>query len=1362
MGATEDLLAAAEAGDIKAAKAAIKAEANINAYGVPLLATWCKDPIKDGGPTALMLAMRGGYDEVALELLNKGADFTLIDFFGKNAAMLALEYGHTKLKALEGIISKMKPADFSHIDKWGHNLMLYAALAGAPNIVDNILSVDTGCKSLEAKVEVGDFKDLDLLSVSAKHGKGAVIGSLFAARSGQSVASRVLAQSREVSQAGAKPLTAGVSEDKLARMPKGEKGISAAVILACTSGYWMDELMDQLAHELDEPDANGTTPVMHALIHGQAAVAQKLITKGVDCDEWVPPSEEVGPTKTMLHVAVAKVVQREQNARSEGARTEATETITALVRAGAIVALPSLHEERLSTSAIREKMGDPAHAIGYCLAMAASEVDSHMVKFKFAAARMMLAAAFRETPGAALCAFVEVATKMTDLADVIRLSNLELSDELIQESVEIGATVGEFIKTLPEIQRERLLRSVPGDNFLRAAADQGMQKMLFAAPVTAHVGQRWLGELMYLASEKAGVYQWGGFLKISDMHHYGLLVLVPVCWIVNMALLPFVAVLPWLPDYLRIVLDSFGEVGVDPRDSPQNPGGKKGYSPTMALWWRSLLLVDVPCFKYAMAQIGTVGMLGALLYMAPCFDFDNHQKCFIRDTEHMVGDADDTLDHLVEATTGYSLDSIVPATTMPAGAVGGAVGPALAEGVRRLLKGGKGARAAAGGSSGGGIISGGVKVAHIPNLFGLGKDAVWVLLSVYAGSMFFASLNFFGSSISTPYTALSIVGSALSVTYLALDLVPFYDFDEAYDPQPMALSLATFLLWTDVVRALLLKTFTCGPSVLMVILMFKDVGIFLILTVGVAVGFALCLYFNDILQKGAESAASGDCPFVQNDFISYGRVLVEEMIGLGGVGDQISCTRAEGDFISTYVLELYLVVAVVLMLNMLIAMMGETFGVVRANQEQEYAYINAQIVIYADLDASNTPPPLLLLRGPAKLLTSAYRLVTTLLGMGGAYKTLPEPSGEGGSAEPKAPTRKPDYADFSVVDGPEMVDIMKEADMESDKADLAGLILSVKEQVDKTNDKVEALEAKVLRTEAAAAAADGETDVQIYDGYFERASRLTFHYADKFADTKPVIEKRTYLPSGVSENEPEKLPVSLDDETEKTEEESLKKLRSRGLFSYPFAQQVPMKAGEEIIAQLGGVESYVYRRANGEYGLSQIWPTKINDSFQKSFKLITESNPDPSIFQPQAVYEFERTIKMLFGQDATKKAPILFCKNERANTLPIYKGTAEALQAFLRANPKVVKQLKIAKLFPGGFVTTMSVGGNPKKNEPPKKDSFKTFDLTPGEDYFLYTKQGYESMACVKSAAQFEAECTLGRLLHIEDLFAEPDSPFSA
>ena len=54
---------------------------------------------------------------------------TLVDFFGKTAAMIALEYGHTELPTLSKLIRAMKPADFAAVDKWNHNLLTYAALA---------------------------------------------------------------------------------------------------------------------------------------------------------------------------------------------------------------------------------------------------------------------------------------------------------------------------------------------------------------------------------------------------------------------------------------------------------------------------------------------------------------------------------------------------------------------------------------------------------------------------------------------------------------------------------------------------------------------------------------------------------------------------------------------------------------------------------------------------------------------------------------------------------------------------------------------------------------------------------------------------------------------------------------------------------------------------------------------------------------------------------------------------------------------------------------------------------------------------------------------------------------------------------
>ena len=63
--------------------------------------------------------------------------------------------------------------------------------------------------------------------------------------------------------------------------------------------------------------------------------------------------------------------------------------------------------------------------------------------------------------------------------------------------------------------------------------------------------------------------------------------------------------------------------------------------------------------------------------------------------------------------------------------------------------------------------------------------------------------------------------------------------------------------------------------------------------------------------------------------------------------------------------------------------------------------------------------------------------------------------------------------------------------------------------------------------------------------------------------------------------------------------------------------------------------------------------------------------------------------------------------------------------------------MNIAKLYPGGFVSIISIGGNPAKGEPPKKNNYKNFDFTPGIEYVLYTKQGYESMACIKGYFQF-------------------------
>ena len=57
------------------------------------------------------------------------------------------------------------------------------------------------------------------------------------------------------------------------------------------------------------------------------------------------------------------------------------------------------------------------------------------------------------------------------------------------------------------------------------------------------------------------------------------------------------------------------------------------------------------------------------------------------------------------------------------------------------------------------------------------------------------------------------------------------------------------------------------------------------------------------------------------------------------------------------------------------------------------------------------------------------------------------------------------------------------------------------------------------------------------------------------------------------------------------------------------AQQMTMTAGEEIMREMGN-DAYVYKRDNGEYGLSQIWPIKLNAQFKKSFVCSTPTQPE--------------------------------------------------------------------------------------------------------------------------------------------------------
>ena len=76
---------------------------------------------------------------------------------------------------------------------------------------------------------------------------------------------------------------------------------------------------------------------------------------------------------------------------------------------------------------------------------------------------------------------------------------------------------------------------------------------------------------------------------------------------------------------------------------------------------------------------------------------------------------------------------------------------------------------------------------------------------------------------------------------------------------------------------------------------------------------------------------------------------------------------------------MYLVVSAILLLNMLIAMMGATFSVVADNQKEEYMNLNSRIVIAADMDLGDAPPPLSFLRLPYLLYTAIMNKSSSIL-----------------------------------------------------------------------------------------------------------------------------------------------------------------------------------------------------------------------------------------------------------------------------------------------------------------------------------------------------------------------------------------------
>jgi len=266
----------------------------------------------------------------------------------------------------------------------------------------------------------------------------------------------------------------------------------------------------------------------------------------------------------------------------------------------------------------------------------------------------------------------------------------------------------------------------------------------------------------------------------------------------------------------------------------------------------------------------------------------------------------------------------------------------------------------------------------------------------------------------------------------------------------------------------------------------------------------------------------------------------------------------------------------------------------------------------------------------------------------------------------------------------------------------------------------------------AATAAPTARAVRVYQGFTEYTYRLVFPFEEKFAPDAPRL--LTILPSGVVENNKILNPGA-----------------EQGLIAYTHPQSISDEAAElQVEQQLGSKVDgsfamdenktlrdtpFVWRRDNGTNSLVQTWVTTLNAKFHQDFEISVGVNLDPAKFLPQAVSEFQKAMVQLFGPGATS-CPIWFCYKKLASTSPAVVGFGEEVLAHLKEHPELMREVAIASVDSDGL-GFVSDGINGKGQK-----FVKSFRLTPGEQYVVYRKTGWDTMGCTKPLSQFLFEAS--------------------
>lgn len=867
-------------------------------------------PLKDvewtEHPKPLADAMRHGRKEEVRHLIEGGANINEWDQYGKTAFMLAVEHGYGHLVCSLCSEAKVKgKLNLRHEDIWGATLLTYAAAESDPKLIEALLQ--------QAEHKKLSKRDLESsLRVSAALGNTAVVDHLVRRISLFDKASKPdSTDGKHIDGLGRWEATLTASNSK-------PSSPSQALIAMVTHGYWIDTLVEQSRGELDLVVENtagneeGHTLIEIALDGGHDLVALKLLGCGVRVDH-----------KKDRGGILLQALKR-------GELLE-TATVSELLVRGAPTCMPHLNDHSLTTVACDERLRSEKHAFGWLLTHACQKRARDMADAQrlFALAKLCIAPAFCEEPGTALCASVCLAKHLQAYAEKIRLENVDMSDALAAMSVDVGTATGSLIATLPEAERELLFRTASGTHFFRLASAAGLQHMLTSPAVTLHLTKRWVGPLLHAILEGEGVHRYGGGIYLAPEERAVLAALILPVLVVNLAALPLVALCPPFGRLLQSALECLGSDGINDASGrhPVTMDGivgyvASGYSQRLKLWWRALYLLDVPILKFWLVQLCNALLLATLLLFVWCVDIRNiaPDSCF----------SDSMWDSL---------------PFFPGDPVG-----AIARVARRLKKG-----ASAGPHESGqtplkeaGHISSAPyhlnvsqELAYFVVIFAFASQLVGVMVRTRAAAHARCATRPLhrpaaamradtcrgrrarcvhtqraGGSIAHTSSWASGIAAALVVLFFIFDHFNKV-YDKLIDPEPGMVAVATFLQTVDISRAVLLQIPTCGPYVLMLQNMLRDLYIWLLLLGAVVVAFTAAVYAKNTIDPPTNDTCKD-----QHTYLAY----LWMMFGVNFGGDShISCSDVAGDHVTTWLFIVYYLFSMVLLMNMLIAMMAKTF-----------------------------------------------------------------------------------------------------------------------------------------------------------------------------------------------------------------------------------------------------------------------------------------------------------------------------------------------------------------------------------------------------------------------------------------------------